>query len=801
MHHSKLILYFSIIISFGGCVYADKDQFSHLYNLKSKTSNEDQAKAAFNVIKRILPDKSDFFSIIIDDKHADGIYDKFTITKIGDVIEIKATSGVVATWGFNYYLKYFCNAHIGWQVKQLNITDVLPDVNITIVSRDKIRYYQNVCTTSYSFVWWNKDNWQNHIDWMALNGLNIALAPHGQEAIWRKVYQSINLTRKEIDDHFSGPAFLSWQRMGNIRGWGGPLSDNWHQHTLELQSFVIQSMQSLGITPALPAFAGFVPKAIKRVFPKAKLSDVEPWNHFSSEYCCPLYLDPTDPLFNYIGKEFLTEIQKQFGSSHIYYSDPFNEIRPTSNDINFLKNVGKAIYQTMIDVDPDSIWLLQNWMFVHEILYWTPDKIEAFLTSVPLGRLLILDLQSEQWPQYERLNMYFGQPFIWNMLHNFGGTLGMFGDTYSINNDVYTARSKNGSTMVGIGITPEGINQNYVMYDLMLETAWNDAPVDINDWIRKYITRRYGMFDDRVYKAWILLMKSVYNFRGLNKMRGKYAITRRPSPDIKPWAWYSKNDLMQSWKLFLTDDVNLKNSEGYKHDVVDITRQVLQYQGDQMYPKIIQAFKQNDINTLKSQIQLFLSLYDELELILSSNHHFLLGNWLNAAKNIAQTKQDKKLFEYNARNQITLWGPNGEIVDYANKQWSGVVTDYFQPRWKIFLAALTECVIKNQKLNMTKVKLDMFNTVEKPFTFDTKVYPTIETGDTFEIFKMLHMKWSVLNADLPDVPIKVNPKPAIHSLYDNVLHVKVRSTEEEDEEIEYEDENLEYNFPHVVMVS
>lgn len=56
---------------------------------------------------------------------------------------------------------------------------------------------------------------------------------------------------------------------------------------------------------------------------------------------------------------------------------------------------------------------------------------------------------------------------------------------------------------------------------------------------------------------------------------------------------------MQSWKLFLTDNVNLKKSEGYKHDVVDITRQVLQYQGDQMYPKIIQAFKQNDINMLK----------------------------------------------------------------------------------------------------------------------------------------------------------------------------------------------------------
>lgn len=34
--------------------------------------------------------------------------------------------------------------------------------------------------------------------------------------------------------------------------------------------------------------------------------------------------------------------------------------------------------------------------------------------------------------------------------------------------------------------------------------------------------------------------------------------------------------------------------------------------------------------------------------------------------------QEKKLYEYNARNQITLWGPRGEIVDYANKQWAGM---------------------------------------------------------------------------------------------------------------------------------
>lgn len=122
--------------------------------------------------------------------------------------------------------------------------------------------------------------------------------------------------------------------------------------------------------------------------------------------------------------------------------------------------------------------------------------------------MLMLDLQSEQFPQYGRLKSYYGQPFIWCMLHNFGGTLGMFGSAQIINQvrhgswffpalpDVagnvtiirpffqrtFDGRNMNGSTMVGTGLTPEGINQNYVIYELMNEMAYRHGPVDLDAW-------------------------------------------------------------------------------------------------------------------------------------------------------------------------------------------------------------------------------------------------------------------------------------------------------------------------------
>ncbi len=39
--------------------------------------------------------------------------------------------------------------------------------------------------------------------------------------------------------------------------------------------------------------------------------------------------------------------------------------------------------------------------------------------------------------------------------------------------------------------------------------------------------------------------------------------------------------------------------------------------------------------------------------------------------------------------QLTLWGPVGEINDYASKLWSGLVGDYYATRWKVSLSLLS----------------------------------------------------------------------------------------------------------------
>jgi len=67
---------------------------------------------------------------------------------------------------------------------------------------------------------------------------------------------------------------------------------------------------------------------------------------------------------------------------------------------------------------------------------------------------------------------------------------------------VIAIRNAENSTMIGTGLTMEGINQNYVIYDLMSEQAWRTEPVNLTEWFRDYARRRYGQEDENAQKAW-----------------------------------------------------------------------------------------------------------------------------------------------------------------------------------------------------------------------------------------------------------------------------------------------------------
>uniref|UniRef100_A0A3B5A2Z6 Alpha-N-acetylglucosaminidase n=2 Tax=Stegastes partitus TaxID=144197 RepID=A0A3B5A2Z6_9TELE len=606
----------------------------------------------------------------------------------------------------------------------------------------RFRYYQNVCTSSYSFAWWDWPRWEREIDWMALNGINLPLAFTGQEALWQEVYRALGLNQSEIEEFFSGPAFLAWNRMANMFEFGGPLPQSWHVNQLLLQVKILERMRSLGMTPVLPAFSGNIPKGILRLYPEANVTRLGPWAQFNCSFSCAYILDPRDKLFLHIGSLYLSQVVKQFGTDHIYNTDTFNEMTPPSSDLTYLSSVSRSIFAAMSAVDPQAIWLMQGWLFFSDSAFWKPPQIQAFLHGVPLGRMIVLDLFAETEPIYSYTNSFYGQPFIWCMLHNFGGNSGFFGTVESINSGPFKALHFPNSTMVGIGMTPEGIEQNPVIYELMSELAWRKEPVNLAKWASLYAVRRYGSMQENITAAWRLLFASVYNCTVPHYRNHNHCpLVHRPSFHMNTGLWYDPKDLHRAWKLIMDAAPSLMSKETFRYDLVDVTRQVLQVLTTSFYQDITDAFQKKKLpELLTAGGVLVYDLLPELDRLLSSDPNFLLGRWLEQARSIALDEKEVQLYDMNARNQVTLWGPSGEILDYANKEWGGLMEDYYTQRWGLFVQTLVECLNSGRPF-----KQDTFNQavsqVEKGFIFNGRKYPTKPKGDTYEIAHRIFLKY------------------------------------------------------------
>ena len=219
-----------------------------------------------------------------------------------------------------------------------------------------------------------------------------------------ETFRSVGLTDADIATFLSGPAFQAWNRFGNLQGsWGGDLPTQWINDQFALQKQLVKRMVELGITPVLPSFTGFVPRALAKLYPNASIIVGDQWSGFPISLTNDSFLEPFDPLFSKMQNTFISLQREAYGDvSHIYTLDQYNEIDPSSGDLDYLANVTTNTISSLRAADPEAVWLMQGWLFFSSSSFWTVDRIEAYLGGVPdSDSMIILDLYSEAQPQWE----------------------------------------------------------------------------------------------------------------------------------------------------------------------------------------------------------------------------------------------------------------------------------------------------------------------------------------------------------------------------------------------------------------
>jgi alpha-N-acetylglucosaminidase len=160
------------------------------------------------------------------------------------------------------------------------------------------------------------------------------------------------------------------------------------------------------------------------------------------------------------------------------------------------------------------------------------------------------------------------------------------------------------------------------------------------------------------------------------------------APDV---LRYDAEELKPALTELLEVAPSLRTAASYRYDVVDLTRQVLANDARRLLPLIRAAYEQKDLARFKTLTEEWMEEMKLEDDLLGTSDSFLLGRWLSFVPAWAADAEDRSRIEYDAHSILTTWGDrtaSADLHEYGNRDWAGLVSSYYAPRWKLYFASL-----------------------------------------------------------------------------------------------------------------
>lgn len=301
------------------------------------------------------------------------------------------------------------------------------------------------------------------------------------------------------------------------------------------------------------------------------------------------------------------------------------------------------------------------------------------------------------------------------------------------------------------------------MYDFILDQAWSSSPINVSQWVHGWVKRRYNVKDvpQAAYDAWQLLSTTVYNntnpnslatIKGIHEIapatRGLVNETGHHPTEIP----YNTNETivpaLQKLVQAKNENPALTSVPEFQYDVVDCARQLLSNRFIDAYTSLIVTWTSlnSSADAIKSAGTLLVQILEDMDAVLYTDENFLLSTWIADAKSWNRGNETyAKYLEYNARNQLSLWGPEADNNDYASKSWAGMVGTYYLPRWEMFVDYLADTRRDGTVYNSTVFAAELLAFGQQ---WDVEIWGQSEgeiwttRGNTWEIVDSIIANWA-----------------------------------------------------------
>lgn len=656
-----------------------------------------EVAVARGVLERTIGDKADSVNLVF--KETKHLNKSFSYRADDGKLTIEGNSPVALCRGFYDYLKSNEMGVVSWSGKRLDIGNGWKDsAKKTVVAPYQHHYLFNVVSYGYTMPYWDWQRWEQELDWMALHGYDMPLALVANEAISIRVWRRLGIDEEAIKKFYVGPAHLPWQRMGNIIDHDGPLPEEWHVDQVKLQHKILKRMRSLDMKPIVPAFAGFVPQAIKEIYPDVNLHEAS-WGGFPKK-CHAFLLMPDSDLFVKIGKMYIEEYEKEFGKCDYYLADSFNEmaIPAPKDDVKkrheVIAHFGGKVYESIKAGNPDATWVMQGWMFGYQRKIWDPATLKALLSKVPDDKMLLLDMATDynnlRWRNGVNWDFYkgfFGKQWVYSTIPNMGGKTVFNGPLkYYAEGPEVALQSENRGNLVGYGCAMEGFENNEMIYELVADMGWQSEAADLDQWLENYCKNRYGTYNDKLKTCWELFQKKGAPFYpGSLSPHPGYSWQEHPRIGVRSSASTSE-DFLKGIESFSSAAPAMKDSPLYEVDLIEMAVYYLGVKIAEQYKTAQEAYINYNDKVGDEATANTLAMLKAMDKLLQSHPTYRLDRWLDFARKHGSTDEIKDYYESNARRIVTVWGP--PVDDYAKRIWAGLIGEYYHERIRLHLDGL-----------------------------------------------------------------------------------------------------------------
>lgn len=582
---------------------------------------------------------------------------------------VRGSSPVALCRGFYDYVRANGLGMVSWaEGAPLQIPLRWPDAPKTrCVTPFEIRHAYNAVTAGYTFPFWTWERWERELDWQAMRGFNLLMAPGATEAILERVWLKAGLTQAEIDAFTCGPAHLPFLRMGCICGIGGPLSKSWHADQLALQHKILDRMRSLGMEPVVQGFNGFVPRSFARVQPQARLHETR-WNGAIARENRPLLVSPDDPHFAALTKSFMEEWAKEFGPATHFLVDSFNEMDLPKTDrpvTEVLAGYGEKTWQAIRAGNSNAVWTIQGWTFGYK--KWPPENLAALFSQVPDDRMLVLDYANDYFPVWKKYGAFHGKPWVFGYVPNMGGKTAYTGklDVYA-KQAAEVLQAPDRGNLKGFTISGEGLENNEMLYELLADVAWSAEPIDLDRWLTRYSVNRYGACPPEIAESWALLRQGCY----------------RTFLDHPKFTWQRggavdrNTNFLTATVKFLSVAAAFTNAPLYRADAVERAALALSLKADEWHALAKRAHAAHDTNVFDQAAARALDLLTQVDRLMEAHPYHRLERWIDFARAHSDDPALQRQYEGNAKCIVTYWASG--VQNYSARVCGGLVRDYYR---------------------------------------------------------------------------------------------------------------------------